>query len=50
VILVDDIVTTGATLAEAGRSVTVAGALPVGACCLCVTVHQRGVFVTASLV
>lgn len=50
VILVDDIVTTGATLAEAGRAVAAAGALPVGACCLCVTVHQRGVFVTASLV
>jgi predicted amidophosphoribosyltransferase len=50
VVLVDDIVTTGATLAEAGRAVTAAGALPVGACCLCVTIHQRGVFVAASLV
>jgi predicted amidophosphoribosyltransferase len=49
-LIVDDIVTTGATIAEAARALTAAGALPVGACCLCVTIRQQGVFASASLV
>jgi predicted amidophosphoribosyltransferase len=50
VVLVDDIVTTGATMAEAARALAVAGALPVGACCLCVTIRQQGVFARTPLV
>ena len=50
VIIVDDIVTTGATVAEAARALSAAGAFPVGACCLCVTVRQQGVFASAPLV
>jgi len=50
VIIVDDIVTTGATVAEAARALSAAGAHPVGACCLCVTVRQQGVFASAPLV
>jgi predicted amidophosphoribosyltransferase len=50
VLLVDDIVTTGATMAEAARALAAAGALPVGACCLCVTIRQQGVFARTPLV
>jgi predicted amidophosphoribosyltransferase len=50
VLLVDDIVTTGATMAEAARALSAAGALTVGACCLCVTIRQQGVFASAPLV
>ena len=50
VIIVDDIVTTGATVAEAARALSAAGARPVGACCLCVTARQQGVFASTPLV
>jgi predicted amidophosphoribosyltransferase len=50
VIIVDDIVTTGATVAEAARALSAEGARPVGACCLCVTARQQGVFASTPLV
>lgn len=43
VLLVDDVVTTGATVTEATRVLTSEGAQVVGGCCLCVTDRRLGV-------
>jgi predicted amidophosphoribosyltransferase len=42
-LIVDDIVTTGASVAEAARTLTACGARVVGVCCLSVTFKQQGV-------
>jgi predicted amidophosphoribosyltransferase len=48
-LVIDDVVTTGATVREVVKVLAEAGAQPVGACCLSVTLRKHGVPIRADL-